>query len=220
MKNKKPLGDIKNFIWDFDGTLFDTYPYTINCFCEAVEKVNGKRPEFLEIYKYMMQTIGHAFAAYKQLLGDEKDAEIRDAYRSIRIPGPETEGDPFPYAKELLEFICDSGKANYMFTHRVNDVYPFMDHWDMRKYFTRIVTLADGVKSKPSPDAIYLLINEYGLDPAETVMIGDREIDVLSGKNAGVLSCHVTNGLPYDDFETDYRVESLKDIYEALGGKV
>lgn len=216
MENKT-IAEMKNFIWDFDGTLFDTYPYTINCFCDAAEKVSGKRPEFLEIYKYMMQTIGHAFVVYKDILGD--DTALRAEYNAIRKPGPETEGDPFPYAKELLEFVCGSGRRNFMFTHRVNDVYPFMDHWDMRKYFTRIVTLADGVKGKPSPEAIYLLINEYGLDPAETVMIGDREIDILSGRNAGVFSCHITNSLPYDEFGTDFRFASLKDLFDAVGGK-
>ena len=39
--------------------------------------------------------------------------------------------------------------------------------------------------SKPAPDAVEWICGTYGLDKGETMMIGDREIDVLSGKNAG-----------------------------------
>ena len=45
---------------------------------------------------------------------------------------------------------------------------------------------------KPSPDAVNWICETYGLDKSETVMIGDREIDVLSGKNAGVSGCLFT----------------------------
>ena len=40
--------------------------------------------------------------------------------------------------------------------------------------------------SKPAPDAVEWICGTYGLDKGETMMIGDRELDVLSGKIAGV----------------------------------
>jgi phosphoglycolate phosphatase-like HAD superfamily hydrolase len=46
--------------------------------------------------------------------------------------------------------------------------------------------------SKPAPDAVNYICDTYGLDRSETVMIGDREIDVLSGKNAGCFGCLFT----------------------------
>jgi phosphoglycolate phosphatase-like HAD superfamily hydrolase len=69
--------------------------------------------------------------------------------------------------------------------------------------------------SKPAPDAVNWICETYNLDKSETVMIGDREIDVLSGKNAGVYGCLYTNK---ENVETaaDFVV---KDIIEVLNIK-
>ena len=52
--------------------------------------------------------------------------------------------------------------------------------------FTDYVTSEDGFPMKPAPDALLALMKRNGLDPSECVMIGDREIDVQSGYNAGM----------------------------------
>ena len=56
-----------------------------------------------------------------------------------------------------------------------------MDH-----LFSGFITADMDFPRKPAPDAILYILNEYGLNPEKTVMVGDREIDVLSGKNAGI----------------------------------
>ena len=57
---------------------------------------------------------------------------------------------------------------------------------------TGFVDSSNGFPAKPAPNAVEFICREYGLDKSETVMIGDREIDVLSGKNAGVYGCLFT----------------------------
>ncbi|MPS72100.1 MAG: HAD family hydrolase [Chryseobacterium sp.] len=41
---------------------------------------------------------------------------------------------------------------------------------------------------KPSPKLILDAIKKYDIDPKRSFMVGDKESDVLSGKNAGLLS--------------------------------
>ncbi len=82
----------------------------------------------------------------------------------------------------------------------------------MAKFFTAFVDSSMKFPSKPAPDAVNYICDTYNLDRSETVIIGDREIDVLSGKNAGTYGCLFTkkeNIQSAADF-------IIKDISEVL----
>jgi phosphoglycolate phosphatase-like HAD superfamily hydrolase len=207
------IKNIKNFIWDFDGTLFDTYPYTIDCFIKALGAL-GHTAEWLEVYSLMMESIPCAFREYGERY--KLGPELREAYMKIYKSDPVSQGEPFPRSADILKRVIENGGGNYMFTHRVEDVYDFLKYWNFSGYFREVVTLADGFPPKPAPDAINYLIDKYAFDKSETLMIGDREIDVQSGSNAGVLTCHVTNGLPYKEFTVDLRVSGLEELFKMI----
>ena len=195
LERARGLENIQNFIWDFDGTLFDTYGYTIDCFCAAARAVGGE-PDEAKVYELMMENIGAAFAWYNTEKGLDYEA-LRAEYHRIHRWDPVSQGGPFPYARELLRIICESGRKNFMFTHRNTDVYTLMGYWE----------------------TLELIAARNGLDKSKTVMVGDRELDILSGARAGVLTCHVTNGKPYKNCSCDFRISSLRAIYAVLGGK-
>lgn len=44
----------------------------------------------------------------------------------------------------------------------------------------------DGVPLKPSPDALFEILREFGFTPDETAYIGDSEPDVFTAQNAGI----------------------------------
>lgn len=45
---------------------------------------------------------------------------------------------------------------------------------------------------KPSPAGNLYLLSTHGLDPARTLAVGDRELDMLAAKAAGVDGCRFT----------------------------
>ncbi len=47
---------------------------------------------------------------------------------------------------------------------------------------------------KPSPKFILEMIATYQLDPAQCIMVGDRESDVEAGRNAGIRTVGLCNG--------------------------
>lgn len=47
---------------------------------------------------------------------------------------------------------------------------------------------------KPAPDAVYDIIDRYGANKDDVAFVGDSSIDVITAKNAGVLSVGVTWG--------------------------
>lgn len=54
--------------------------------------------------------------------------------------------------------------------------------------FERVITASDGIKSKPEPEPIWYLCNEFGFAVNETIMVGDAVNDILAAKNAGTFS--------------------------------
>ena len=94
-----------------------------------------------------------------------------------------------------------------------------VDRFALRKYFTGFVTRENGFPMKPAPDAIRYLLDEFQLDPAETIMIGDREIDILSGKNAGIHTCLFTDGNPgAAASEAEYTAGNMAELYALFLG--
>ena len=75
-----------------------------------------------------------------------------------------------------------------------------------------------GVSSyHPAIDALRREALSAPLDPAEMVMVGDFEFDILSGRRAGCRTILVTNGVP-NDFPTrpDAVIETLHELPTAI----
>ena len=64
----------------------------------------------------------------------------------------------------------------------------------LAEYFVRIYGGNSFPTKKPDPLGARTLLEETGVLPAETLMIGDSSIDVLTGRNAGMWTCGVTYG--------------------------
>jgi len=89
----------------------------------------------------------------------------------------------------------------------------------MYQYFEEVLTIEDGFKRKPDPEAINYLIKKYIINKNNTYYIGDRHLDIDSANNAGVKSIFFK---PEDSFvepsgREDYVVYDLieiKDIFK------
>lgn len=68
-----------------------------------------------------------------------------------------------------------------------------MEIYGLYGYFSDFITSQQGFERKPSPDAINYLINKYDMIHSETIMIGDRDLDLLAAKNAGISACYFTD---------------------------
>ncbi|HSX45889.1 MAG TPA: HAD family hydrolase [Candidatus Saccharimonadia bacterium] len=69
---------------------------------------------------------------------------------------------------------------------------------------------------KPKPKLLLDAAKEFGIDLAESWMLGDRETDVQTGKNAGTKTILVETGGPVDVSEADYRAKNLLDAAKYI----
>jgi len=73
---------------------------------------------------------------------------------------------------------------------------------------------------KPDPLGVQTILNETGMPPEESLMIGDSSVDVLTGRNAGMWTCGVTYGFAPHTLESmppDVLISSPRELGELLG---
>ena len=204
---------IKHIIWDFDGTLFDSYPGMVNAFLRALKKYEIEA-EYDEVLKLFLNSEKTAVQYYQNqfLLGEELTEVYQDEKSHIDLSNML----PFPYAKEVCQRIKEAGRYNYILTHRGSTTYDILRKNGMVELFTEIVTKDNQFARKPDPEAIYYLLDKYQIDLKEAMIVGDREIEILLGQKAKVKTCFYESGNREPELQADYRVKSLEEVLTIL----
>ncbi|EGC90802.1 MAG: HAD-IA family hydrolase [Turicibacter sanguinis] len=204
---------IKHIIWDFDGTLFDSYPGMVNAFLRALKKYEIEA-EYDEVLKLFLNSEKTAVQYYQNqfLLGEELTEVYQDEKSHIDLSNML----PFPYAKEVCQRIKEAGRYNYILTHRGSTTYDILRKNGMVELFTEIVTKDNQFARKPDPEAIYYLLDKYQIHPKEAMIVGDREIEILLGQKAKVKTCFYESGNREPELQADYRVKSLEEVLTIL----
>jgi phosphoglycolate phosphatase len=74
-------------------------------------------------------------------------------------------------------------------------------------------------QKKPDPVGAHKLMNDLQVPPRQTIMIGDSDTDVLTGKNAGIWTCGVTYGFGAYTLEKappDVIIDDLRQLPRIL----
>lgn len=204
---------ISDIIWDFDGTLFDTYPGIVNSFRKALkDKGIDERDE--NILNYFKISQSCATTHFKKLHGLD-DAFINKFIDYKKDIKPEMV-KPFPFAADVCREFAALGGRNYIITHRDDSTLKYLQHYGMLRYFTEVITKQNGFKRKPDPEAFIYLIEKYKINKSTAVVIGDRECEILGGKAAGIKTClYNTNNISLNA-AADFYLDSLKNLLELI----
>lgn len=201
---------ITEFIWDFDGMLFDTYPHTTAALCEYFRR-HGRIIDENEAFDKLKISIREAFRYFG--LPDEGEKEFYEIEDDLDfLP----RGVPYEGIPEILRYITGNGGRNYLYTHRDKVAIQYLDLYGLTPLFTDFVTREMDFPFKPSPDALNYLIEKHSLDKDCCLMIGDRAIDCGSGLNAGTRALLFDEFRTLEDSEYTYYAASIKEIGEII----
>ena len=206
----------REFFWDFDGTLFDTYPGMVKAFVQVFAD-KGFDLDEEEVYKRMRQTsLGKTFKFYCEQTGLEDPQKMRLLYNPIEEK-LESQMHPFVGVKEVLQKVVDDGGHNYLMTHRNQSSLSMLAEFDLKKYFTDSVTAEKKFPRKPDPASLNSLVDRYHLNPQECVMVGDRVLDIEAAHNAkmaGIL--FDLDDLIVEPVTPEHRVHKVSEILQWI----
>ncbi|KRN30411.1 HAD-IA family hydrolase [Liquorilactobacillus mali] len=176
---------MKDFIWDFDGTLYDTYPGMVASFVAAFEE-NGIVVDGRDVYRKMRKySVGRTFKEYFLDISEELQQRVKASYR-ICEDNASRNAQPFADVEEVCQKITSSGGRNFLLTHRDKSSLKLLKKDGLFSLFTGFVTSEDSFPRKPDPESLLHLCDLFSINPKEAVMIGDRVLDVEAGHNAGM----------------------------------
>lgn len=177
----------KNLIWDFDGTLFNTYPQMVSAFVKALKKLGIEDIDIDpdEIYEQMrIHSLDSTLNLFSARLGLNKDL-LRNQYKNFEIDLINI-SMPFSEIETILKQVSTLNGKNMLLTHRDQKAIELLKEFNLEEYFSDFVTGNSNFERKPNPESINYLIKNNQVNRDETVMVGDRLLDVRAGENANI----------------------------------
>ena len=200
-----------HFIFDFDGTLSDSYPSFFKAAKMVVERFGADATDE-QIYECLKWRSAVIF--FDSLnLGEQRERAVRE-FNTIKRGLLRTEATAMAGAAELLDRLCRAGGKCYIYSHSGEIVIENSKKWGLDGYLTDYFLGSSNYPRKPAPDALLALVEKHKLDISRCVMIGDRDIDVIAGKNAGMDGILIDAENYYHDLEVTHRVGDLEQIAE------
>ena len=187
------MQSIQLFVFDLDGTLTESsetiYQTTIKTFEHFGQSVYFPKEELDKRIGEHFQTIFDAMHIHV----DDIEAYI-NVYKTIYFDFIGTT-KLYPGVEETISTLKKNGKKIALLTTKAQDqAERILHYFKLEKYFDEIMGRRNGFGHKPSPEPLLFICNSLSVLPEKTIMIGDSELDVQCGKNAGTKTCAVTYG--------------------------
>ena len=208
------MKQIRHLFWDFDGTLFDSYPELSGSFMKGLQTLGlGHLLTQEQLMRMMKASLGHAAEWCAQQSGLTKE-QILAPYRVFHAQPHED--PPYDGVKDCLSRLHAAGYRHYLYTHSHQSAIDQLKRENLGQYFSDAVLGSDGFPLKPAPDALLDLMKRNQLSPDECAMIGDRDIDVMAGRNAGMKGILFDPDHYFPHFKAELNVHSMKELADAL----
>ncbi|MFC2093464.1 HAD family hydrolase [Bacteroidota bacterium] len=214
MNNKIDL-----IVFDLDGTLLESsstiYKSVIKTFEHLNKKVHLPKEE-------LEKRIGMHFKPFFEELNIPIDdfEEFINIYKKYYFDFID-ETKIYPGVKDTLEILKENGFKLAVLTTKVQDqTEKIIDHFKMSFYFNVLMGRRDGIEFKPSAEPLLLICKELNISPVNTLMVGDSELDIRCGKNAGAFTCgtlygHRTKEI-LENENPDYIINSFDELKDIL----
>jgi phosphoglycolate phosphatase len=183
-------------IFDWDGTLMNSAERIVSAFLASIEDLNGPGRTQNDI----LNIIGLGMMEAIQTLYPDADEtfceQLRDRYRYHFLENPQVPSSSlFEGAEKLLQRLNEDDYLLAVATGKARrGLSQVFDETGMGDYF-HTSRCADECFSKPHPQMIQEIMEQFAVDPERTLMIGDTEYDLQMANNAGVSSLGVSYGV-------------------------
>jgi phosphoglycolate phosphatase len=212
---------VRLLVFDLDGTLVDS-KQDLALSVNAMRKEMGLAPLALDL---ISSYVGHGvMLLVRRSLGTQATDEnvekglafFLDYYRQHMLDNT----TPYPGVSEALEKL--KGHKMAVLTNKpVNFSREMISRLGFAPYFSYVYGGNSFPQKKPDPAGLHKLMEDLQVSAPETVMVGDSDTDILTGKNAGVLTCGVTYGFGAQTLENvspDLIIDDMRELPPLLNG--
>lgn len=224
--------DIELVVFDMAGTTVADSGNVNKAFRDAfsVEGIIVNGPDVDKVMGYRkIEAIGIILKQYAPALADNKALieRIHEKFNHDMVSFYEndTELKPLPFAEDVFQLLSHHGikiALNTGFTRKITQAILKRLHWDMNPFINQVICSDEVPEGRPHPFMIQAIMQQSGItDPVRVVKVGDTEVDVMEGRNAGCgMVVAVTTGAynltQLTGYEPDFIIDSLQELPELI----
>ena len=216
---------IRLIIFDFDGTLGDTRQNIVMTMQMTSRELGLPARTDEECASTIGLPLDGCFEALYPHESKETILLCTNTYRRIFQENLQTmKPQVFPMVRETLLALKKQGLTLTIASSRWHKSLSELTHdLQIAEYISYLVGADDVLKAKPNPEPILKILSVMGFKASETLVVGDMNVDILMGKNAGAKTCGVTygngTGKELEEAGADFLIDSIDKLICILVSK-
>ncbi len=182
-------------VFDWDGTLMDSEARIVACMRAAITDLSLEPRDDASIRNII--GLGLAEAISKLYPGSDTafHTAMIDRYRYHFLTADQTQSELFAGAEQTLELLAEAGYLLAVATGKGRvGLDKVLKETGLERLF-QATRCADETFSKPHPMMLEQIMDELGVEPQVTLMIGDTEYDMQMANNARAAALAVSYGV-------------------------
>ncbi|MCM1066879.1 MAG: HAD-IA family hydrolase [Muribaculaceae bacterium] len=208
---------IKNYIFDFDGTLMDTSGVILATIKATIKEMGlpGKTDdECRTIIGIRTDEAGRYLYPGTDISNEVFARTFRSNYERLKKGAYES---TFPGVLDVLgKLRADGCGLAIASSRRLASLYDYLDGLGIRDWFAMIVGADSVTKGKPDPEPVLKILDNLGWEAPATLVTGDADVDIMMGNAAGCPTCAVTYGngslASLQSAAPDYMIDDFRQI--------
>jgi pyrophosphatase PpaX len=175
------------YLFDADGTLFETTELIYRCFVYSLGKYAKRQIPRNEIIASIGLTLRKQFEHHIGPLSDAQFDIMQADHMNYQMSIYRDYLAPCPGVPAAIRDLHASGKILAIVTSRkITSLSCFLQEIGIYDYFSVIVTPDETDNHKPHPEPALKALELLGAEPAKTLFVGDARFDIECGHSAGI----------------------------------
>lgn len=214
------MNNYKLYIFDWDGTLMNSVGRIVSSMQAAARMTNVPEPSI----ENAKNIIGLSLTTGIKQLFPVASAEQREAielnYKKQYLELNETPSELFEHTVEMLMALKSQNKILAIATGKARAGLERIWAQTNTKHLFHSSRTADDAESKPSPDMLVQLLNEFNIAPHEAIMVGDSNFDLKMALDAGIDRIGVTMGAASKESLATYQPKAIVNSIHELAALI
>jgi len=196
----------KLIVFDLDGTLINSGVHILNLLNEMRNRLNMTNLFWDDVLP-LLSLGGEKIIAGALGVSRSDNQRYLDEFRQLYRDRPTPKDCVFPNVKELLDVLTSHDVKKSICTNKARELTDKVLHeLSLDHYFSNICADGDLPTKKPNKANLLYCLNAFGIDPSNTLMVGDSKVDQDLALGCGVPFAWFTKG-------NDDGVDALQSIF-------
>lgn len=211
----------KVIFFDLDGTLTDPSLGITNSVMYALRSYGIEENDREKLYPFIGPPLVDSFEKYYGF-PEEKGREATFRFQEYFSQKGLYENEVYEGIAQMLSALKEKGLILSLATSKPEEfAVRILEHFDLKRYFDFVCGAAMDEKTRCRKDDVLLYaLEKTGADPSLSVMVGDREYDVLAGNKFGLSTVGVLYGFgdrkELENAGADRIAQSVSELKEIL----